>query len=366
MRIDVFLLSDNNYIGMLKYIKNNLSLLFVFTLLYFITRYFHYLSKKKYFLLIKIFFIVGTMQTLSYYIPLLNIFNEFIGLFMNRGDSVHNIMVGRGVIFLCPEPSFAGMLFIIMLIINIYYYKVINLITKKEFFKYSMLLIISIILTKSATSYLLLLILTLIYLLIYSKRNFIFMIGISIIISYVILQNGISNRGIKVIDILINNPTILLHDRSVTARLSDLLVGIGSLTSYPFGHGSGTGNIYYFNENNFLLFQYISTNFNVSLEHNSVVFQSLLGNLLFTYGFIGLFPVYFIVSIFLFKPILKKDYIMLKFSMLMIPLILFMILTSNPISFPYIWLLFGISLNYFYIQRNRGVYNYEKNTNIYR
>jgi hypothetical protein len=158
----------------------------------------------------------------------------------------------------------------------------------------------------------------------------------------------LDGRGINLIVEIIQNPNILFIDASTAARLSHLILGLDTLVKNPIGYGAGTTQIYSPDFINYGLFQFINLEYYSLSLYDNYRFLSLLGSLLFAYGIFGLFILLFLVSIFIITPILKKDNKLFKIAILFFVFCFFTILTSNPISYPFLWLLMGIFLNYFY------------------
>ena len=83
----------------------------------------------------------------------------------------------------------------------------------------------------------------------------------------------------------------------------------------------------------------------------SYISLSLLGSVLFSYGVMGLFIIYFLIDIFLIKPFVMKKRMLLKFGVLSFVFSLFLVLSSTPFLYPPLWLLLGITLNYLFYNK---------------
>jgi hypothetical protein len=352
LRVDVFLMNDLDYRAIILYIKYNINIFFSFILLYFYSRHIHLINIKNYFLIIKVYFFVSIVQMLSYYIPALVKFNSFISLFIYRENNLENMNVGRGVSSLTPEPSFLAMIFIMFFLLNFYFYFVSELITKKEYIGYSLLALIGVLLTKSGSGYLLLAILYILYFILRKSVGKISVVILLTLILFMFVELP-NNRGLHILKGMMGGLDFLFSDQSVAHRVTHLFLGISALFENILGYGAATMQIYALDFMNYGLFQYVNEEQYVQYLRGGYIPLSLLGGLLFFYGAMGLFIVYFLISIFLVTPFVRREGELLKFGILSFVFCMFLILSSNPLLYPVIWILLGSSLNYLF-------YNNEK------
>lgn len=317
-------------------IEKRIAFVFAFTIYYSISRYWQLIQFKYFFYGIIFNFICAYFH---YFFP--EIFSELFSSNFIRTVKIISDMdfQYRGVSGLTTEPSFlAGMAFYFILFTYwMYSRKKVDI---KILFFSIFISLVMIILTKSGSSIILLIYISF-FLIIILNFNIIYKILLLILFAFFIslffyydwgISNSFSNsRIIQVVEIIKTNPNAIFNDSSIKFRLISLLMGIESFFYQYNFLGNGAGSINYVAEE-------IAKNSKFTLLNHASYGDVI--SILSSFGYylleLGIFFIIFI-SIFLFFS--KKD----KYSFLSTYGMLFFILASFSITFPPIWIIWGLT-----------------------
>jgi hypothetical protein len=187
--------------------------------------------------IVYIWFFVGAVQLFFY--------PDFLSFLIPRGNVEHLLETGRGVLSLAPEPTYYGIICILLLIIGH-----LNFESNKLLYRIDLILLIQVIfLAKSSLSIMILFGSVLFYCLviflkqkIVNKLKTIFVLSLLLLVTYYLLLTLIagenSSRVISLLRLLFESPSLfLVLDESVNERFIHLFFPIyGFITNIGFPH----------------------------------------------------------------------------------------------------------------------------------
>jgi hypothetical protein len=275
------------------------------------------------------------------------VYRDFLNflLYRNMGSGI----LGRGVNSLAPEPTYYGTILTFFIIIFFLNYK----------FIYNKFILFFIIfqlffLSISATVFAVILIsIFTIFFYNFIKLKFdlnkflysLFIISFFLLFIFTFKSSLESTRFYKIVNLLINNPELVLRDESINERLNHALFPIISLfDNYGLPHGFNHFQYYIMNKmnNNSLDFLFV----NINLEHYSRI-MSGYGSTFFELGLFGILIPYYLFTIFN-KLLFKNEYLFIFI------LLNFLLFTS--ISFNNSIILFVLG-NILFLNHNKYIIN---------
>jgi len=233
----------------------------------------------------------------------------------------------RGASGFAPENSFSAALAIFYFLMC-YYLRSKGKMSKNLFFILSLMCAIIIILGKSGLGYIYSFLV--IGLLFFPKISFTKIFSYVVVIIFclfLISKSKISeSRSAVLLNIIINNPTLLIQDTSVAERLVGIEIGILSLFNYPFGGSGGSYPI---------LSRKIDSKYKVHEKYPRGV-RSQLNNTVSSFGrYLVEHGFFFIIFLFLLFKGIKINNISIAFSFLAF---LFIFVSFSILFPPIYWL----------------------------
>jgi hypothetical protein len=233
--------------------------------------------------------------------------------------------MGRGVSSLSPEPTFYGTICLLLLVIYL-----INFSSKKDYFIISLIGYQLVFLSISTTVLILLLGSFFIFFLTQLSKfkikefsYFLFFLFILVLQYYIFFDFWEKTRFYTVINLILENPELILIDQSINERINHAFFPIVSLfDNYGLPHQFGTFSNYIekkINTGNYNIFFK-----DVVIEHYSRV-MNVYGSIFYDLGVLGLILPFSIYK--LFNGISNSKYI--KFAFIIFTLILFTAISLN-------------------------------------
>ncbi len=301
--------------------QKRLSLLYAFFLFWTIRKY-HYMFNVKVFVLVVTFNFI----TVLFHFLAPEFFIALFGRFV-RTIKITEFSV-RGASGLAAEPGFMASLSIFYFFV-LYYFKCLRLISKTTASAIMIMLVIIILMTKSGTGVFVGISFLVCYLLESGRiKTIIFLFLMVITLSLLELNFG---RGFSLLNIIINNPTLIFQDASVLHRIHNIIIGWLSLMHYPLGLGGGS--FAYAN-------QILSDSYNFEKIYGPCKIDlGQLGDVITSSRYLvehGILFVLFVVL--LFKQINKtpKFYLHKTITLYILFCVLF-----YPLAYPNVWFLLG-------------------------